>query len=94
MNTRELNDELDYFRERIIQLVNGARVHQQMKNSLSEVADGLEAAQDDQVPDNIKATVLSLGKLEARAALLPDWTIDEFNSNLIGSILRRGTILQ
>ena len=55
---------------------------------------GFKAAQDDQVPDNMKATVLSLGKLVVRAALLPDWTIDEFDSDLIGSALQRGTLLQ
>jgi hypothetical protein len=51
---------------------------EQGKKSLLGVADGLKAAQDDQVTDNIKAMVLALGKLIVRATLLPDWTIDEF----------------
>ena len=94
MDTKELDEDLDYFRDRIIQLANGSKLSEQMKKSLSGVAGGLEAARDDQVPDNIKATVLSLGKLVVRAALLPDWTIDEFDSNLMGSILQHGTPLQ
>jgi hypothetical protein len=44
------------------------------------------------VTDNIKAMVLSLGKLVVRAAPLPDWTVNEFDPKLIGSILQRGTL--
>jgi hypothetical protein len=94
VNTEELNVELDYFRERIIELVNGDTYSEQRKSILLGAADRLKAAQDDKVPANIKATVLSLGKLVVRAAQLPDWTIDEFDSDVLGSILERGTILQ
>ena len=75
-------------------LVNGGTHSERMKIDLLDIADKLEAAQNDQVSDNKKATVLSLGKVVVRAALLPDWTVDEFDSKLIGSILQRAALLQ
>jgi hypothetical protein len=74
MNTKELDEELDYFRERITHLANGGMHSEQSKNSLLGVANKLEAAKDDRVPYDVKATVLSIGKLVLRAARLPPGT--------------------
>ena len=46
------------------------------------------------MPGNVKAMVLSLSKLVLRAASLPEWTIDDSDSKLLGSILQSGTRVQ
>jgi hypothetical protein len=94
MNTGELNDELNALKARVVLLANGETHSEQAKNHLSDLVDKLEAAQDDQVPDDVKATALSIGELILNAMLLPPWTVDDLDSKLFGSILQGRVLLQ
>jgi hypothetical protein len=98
MNTEELDDELDAFRECVIYLAEGCTHSEQTKKELSDLADKLEAAMDDEVRDDVKAVVLDLGELVLRATLLPPGTPIgddlDLNLKLLVSALRGGTLLQ
>jgi hypothetical protein len=71
MNTRDLDDRLDALRTRAIYHVEGCGHSEQTKKQLSDLADKLEAAMDDEVPDEAKAAILDIGDLILRATLLP-----------------------
>ena len=90
MNAKNLDENLDDLRDCILQATTAGEISE----SILGVADKLEAAQHDQVPDEVKAAVLSLGRLALRAARLPAGSIDEFDSEPLASILQRGTLLQ
>jgi hypothetical protein len=73
MNPKKLNDKLDALRERVI--AEGCRHSGRRKEQLADLAEKLEAAKNAYVPDNNKATVLDIGDLILRAALLPSGSI-------------------
>jgi hypothetical protein len=72
MNRKKLNDKLDVLRERVI--AEGCRHSGRRKEQLADLAEKLESAKHAYVPDNNKATVLDVGDLILRAALLSPGT--------------------
>ena len=69
MNTKELDDELESVRTRVIE--EGCRTGGSREKQLEDVAEKLEAAKSAEVRDDIKASVIDCGNLILRANRLP-----------------------
>ena len=94
MKAKDLDEDLNDLRDCIIQATTAGEVPERTNESLLDVADKLETAQHDQVPGEVKAAVLSAGRLALRAARLPAGSIDGLDFEELVSILQGRAYLQ